>query len=390
LSRHGRPTEWPTALKHARRDVEIAAVGTVPSLRVRQVVAVAVVGGCLAAAVVVGYVDSQPSPCCGNERPYVALYHGPLSRIEAVLARGDGQSFAALAQDPLLLRPSVIRAPGKYAYRAQRPLWGYLAWAGSAGQAELTGWVLAVLTVLSCAAACAIAGLLLLQRGRSPWWSLVVLIVGFQTLTELTPELLAVALLGAGILAWQRDRRVGAVVAFSLAVLTRESMLVAVAALACWDVAHRPERGRDRPRRLALLAVPFLAYSAWIGVLKLRLGDWPFQHSESRLGLPGVGLVESFERTSSPLTLVAFVAIGATLCTIAAALARDDVLTWVVVAFALFTTTLGPAVWLTTSGLDRTLLPLYLFGAVAAVSALRFHVAGARLAALNHPAHGDG
>ncbi len=127
-------------------------MGTVPSLRVRQVVAVAVVGGCLAAAVVVGYVDSQPSPCCGNERPYVALYHGPLSRIEAVLARGDGQSFAALAQDPLLLRPSVIRAPGKYAYRAQRPLWGYLAWAGSAGQAELTGWVLAVLTVLSCAA----------------------------------------------------------------------------------------------------------------------------------------------------------------------------------------------------------------------------------------------
>src|SRR6185295_4483929 len=110
------------------------------------------------------------------------------------LVTGDGQAFAALAQDPLLERPGVIKAEGEYSYRAQRPLWGYLAWMASLGHADLTGWALAALTILSCGLACGAAASLLAERGASPWWALLVIIPAQETLSTLTPELLAFAL----------------------------------------------------------------------------------------------------------------------------------------------------------------------------------------------------
>src|ERR1700674_4295546 len=88
----------------------------------KPLVAVAVAGLLISAVVVVATIASEPSPCCSGA-PYVRLYDRPLSRIDAVLARGDGQAFAAIAQDPLLQRPSVIANRGDFAYRAQRPVW---------------------------------------------------------------------------------------------------------------------------------------------------------------------------------------------------------------------------------------------------------------------------
>jgi len=100
----------------------------------------------VAAVFVVGHVLVQPSPCCPAKPAFVSLYDRPLSRVEAVLAEGDGQAFAALAQDPLLRRPAVMAPAGEFSYRAQRPVWGYLDWVASVGQPGLTGWALAGLT----------------------------------------------------------------------------------------------------------------------------------------------------------------------------------------------------------------------------------------------------
>jgi hypothetical protein len=336
---------------------------------------VSMVGTLLGAAVVFGFIAAQPSPCCGDLKPYASIYHEPLSRIDAVLTEGDGHAFAVIARDPLLQRPWVMRDPAELTYRAQRPVWGYLAWIGSVGQPQLTGWVLAVLTVLSCGGACAVAGVFLAQRGRSAWWALVVPVVGFETLTELTPELFSLSLVGAGILFWQRDRRAAAVLAFSVATLARETMLVAVAALACWELVHRFGSIRSRLLRIAPLAIPAVVYVAWIAILRLRLGNLPFDRSQNRLSLPGAGLLAGLEGTDRPGPILVWVAVGIVLCAAAIGWARHDVLAWIAVSFCLFGATLGSDVWVTNAGYQRALVPLYVCAAIALVGAVRSRVA---------------
>ena len=224
-----------------------------------RIVAVALVGTVLAALFVGGMIHAANPTCCPGEHPYVTLYDRERSQIEALLVTGDGQAFAALAQDPLLVHPEAIEAKGEYAYRAQRPLWAYLDWIGSLGRSEYTGWVLAFLTVVSCGLACGAAAALLAERGASPWWALLVLVAAQETLSMLTPELLAFALLASGVWLWERRRRWAAVGALSLGVLTRESMIVGVAALALREVWSGRDDRRAAARRAALLAIPCLA-----------------------------------------------------------------------------------------------------------------------------------
>jgi hypothetical protein len=330
--------------------------------------AVTLAGVVIAAAIVVNLVDAARPECCDGRRPYVTLYAHDRNQVEALLVSGDGQAFAALAQDPLLQRPSVIAADGEYAYRAQRPLWGYLAWAGSAGQADLVGWALVVLAILACGAACGVGALLLLDRGASPWWALGVIAAGYESLGTLTPELFALALFGAGVLLWTRDRRAWAIAAMAAAVLTRETMILGVGAYALWLFAHVDGSFAMRLRRVLPFAVPVAALATWDAVLRLRLGAWPTGTSETRLTLPGVGLVDSLSHQPSPgLVLGALVAIA--LCVTAFTLARRDPLTWIVLAYGAFATTFSREVWVH-AGFTRALLPLYVFGAIVTIAEL--------------------
>jgi hypothetical protein len=340
--------------------------------RLRSVVAASVVGTLIAAFFVVGMETAANPDCCPGKHPYVTLYDHPRSQIEAFLVTGDAQAFAALAQDPLLARPGVIKAPGEFSYRAQRPLWGYLAWATSFGQAGLTGWALMVLAVLACGAACATAGLLLAARDGSPWWSLVVVAAGLETLSELTPELLAFALLAAAVVLLERERvraRTAVIVLLCLAVLARESMLVGVAALALWDFWRASGSWRARVRQALPYAFPFVTYAAWCAVLRLRLGSWPTGRSDSRLTLPFVGLFDSL-RGSVSAGLTVGVIVGVGLCVSCLLLARRDRLTWIVLAFAAFATTFSREVWVH-AGFSRSLVPLYAFGTIATVGGFR-------------------
>ena len=333
----------------------------------------AIVAALLGAAVVGGVIAAQPGSgaCCAGTHPYVTLYDRPLSAVDAVLASGDGQAFGALAQDPLLRRPEVITVDGEYAYRAQRPVWAYLAWAASLGQPDHSGLALAVLTALSCGLAAAFAGLLLADRGVSAWWALLVVPAGIESLFEFTPELLAFALACAGLLLWSRDRRALSVVVFCLAVLTRESMLVAVAGLAVWELRTPLSSLADRGRRVACLAVPFAVYAAWAVFLRIRLDAWPSDRSGSRLGLPGAGYLLALGRTSTPTANLGWAALALLLCGTAVVLARRDPCTWIAVGFGLFAILLGPNVWLEPASYNRVLLPLYAFAGIAIAGGLR-------------------
>ncbi len=337
---------------------------------VRSLVAVGFVAAVMAGVVVGAAIASQPSPCCFGKRPYVSLYDRPLSRVNAVLAEGDGQAFAAIARDPLLRRPGVM-AEGEFSYRAQRPVWAYLDWVAALGQPNLTAWALAALTVLSCAGASVVIGLLLVERGTSPWWSLGLPVVALEALREFTPELLALALFGAGLCLWQRDRRAWSIVALSLAVLTRETLLVGVVTLGAWECLHTRRWGRGALRRAAPLLVPTGTYVVWILVLEIRVGTLPFDRSQGRVGLPGVGFITSLERGAAPVELLTWAAAAVVLCAAALTVAHGDILAWITAAYVVFASMLGESVWSTNSGYTRTLLPLYALGGVAVVGGMR-------------------
>jgi hypothetical protein len=224
---------------------------------------------------------------------------------------------------------------------------------------------MAGLTVASAGFAAAVAGALLVERGRSPWWGLIVLLVGFESVVELTPELLAFALVGFGVMRWLRGGRVDAVVLFSAAALCRESMLLAVAALGAWQFLRLTGGTTARLRRLWPLAIPFATYGGWVIVVRARVGSWPVAHSRDRLGWPVVGLARAFGRMQRPELHAVWLALAAVIVVAAVLVARSDPLTWITVAFALFALLLGPAVWLIHLAYTRTLLPLYVFGAIA-------------------------
>ncbi|MET0420436.1 MAG: hypothetical protein ABW073_01905 [Acidimicrobiia bacterium] len=331
----------------------------------------------LVAAALVVNVIAAANPRAGEGRvPFVTIYSGHRDHIDAVLVSGDGQAFAAIAQDPLLARPELVPGRGEFAYRAQRPLWGYLAWGLSGGQASLVGWALAIMTVFAAGLCVGAISLLLMQRGQSPWWSLAVLAAGMESLSQLTPELLALGFVAFAL--WLPSRRRGwAIACCCAAAMTRETMLVAVGAWALYEFVHASGPFRARVRGAAPFTIPFVVFAAWVVFLRAHVGTWVWDQPHDRATAPLVGVLDAFNPVSGRITIGVGIALA--LCGLCLWLARRDVLTWIAIAFALFATTFAGQVW-TGAGYERTLLPLYVFGGIAALTGLRRHEA-ARTAA---------
>lgn len=341
-------------------DADVAPSG------LRRALAVGLVGLVLAAALVASVIDGA-DPSAGRGRtPFVTTFAGERNQIEAVLVSGDGQAFAAIAQDPLLTRPELVPGHGELAYRAQRPVWGHLAWAVSFGRPDLVGWALAGLTVVAAGGCVTVLALLLLQRGRSPWWALAVIAAGIESISQLTPELFALALVGLAV--WRaRERRGWAIALCCAAALTRETMLVAVAAWALHELVCTSGAWRSRLRAVAPFTVPFVAFGGWVVVLRARTGTWPWEQQHDRASAPFAGLFDAFDPVSGRITVG--VSVVVILCALCLWLARADVLSWMALAYAVFATTFAAQVW-TGAGYERTLLPLYAFGGIAALGGL--------------------
>ena len=331
------------------------------------VVLVGVVAAAISAVLIGGMISGADPRCCGGKHPYVRLYDKERTQLEAFLVTGDAQAFAALAQDPTLAHPEHVNPPAEYPYRAQRPVWGYLAWATSLGQPDLAGWALVALSVIAAGALAVVAAALAQQRGCSPWWGLVAVAAGVQTLSELTPELLGAALLGGAVLCL-RERRMLAIALLCAAALTRESMLVGAAAIGLFEIVTTTGSVRDRVRAALPFTLPLVAYLGWTAVLHQRLGSWPWERSNDRLVAPFSGLADAWSihgaQVASGFVLAVVLCVGAWF------LARRDVLTWVATAYLAFALTFSADVWLR-GGYTRTLVPLFVFGLLAVVGGWR-------------------
>ena len=322
---------------------------------------VTTLGACLFAGARLARMDVPPPPSASNV--FTTTYDPPQTRLETMIDVADGQAYATLARDPTFSRTAPFKdGPAEMVYRSQRPLYAWLIWAGSGGRPAAVPVAQFVVTVLSVGALAASAVWLAATRRRVRGWAaLVVLLPGCAlSVVDLIPEPLSVALAVVGVIAWTASpRRAGwAVASLTLAVASREWLVLVPAVLALHDLLVR----REPWRRQLPLAVPPLVLGAWVLSLRVRHGYWPSQAASlERLSAPFLGWYHAVGQLDVAATAAYLGA--AVLLVLGLQRHPRSVLVWVEVAFALSTVVLGANVLGTES--YRPLLAMYVFGLVA-------------------------
>jgi hypothetical protein len=210
----------------------------------------------------------------------------------------DGQFFYRLAINPLNFHHTAYGITMDRPYRYMRIGYPVLTWLVSAGQHFLVPVMLVVVNIAAIGAMGYLGGVFARQGGRHALAGL--LLPGyFGLLTSLsrdTAEPLAAACLLAGLLAVRARRPVLAAAFLAYGVLTRETVIVAVAAIAVVRVFGMV-RGRLRPGRDDLAwVVPTAAFAAWQVVVKAATGSFPLLADGGRnAGTPFVAPLEALK-----------------------------------------------------------------------------------------------
>jgi hypothetical protein len=315
--------------------------------------------------VLVHVPGGNPPPC---DQAFVRLYDPPQTKVETVLDVGDGQAYAALAVDPSISDPGMFcDGPRELTYRASRPLFGWMVWAGSLGQPALVPAVLFILISFGVGLFSFASVLLAAQYGRNPkLGALTLLLPGtIYCIIFLGPEPLAVGCAMLGLVFWRHQPKhaVWSVVFLTAAIMMRDILIVVPAVVVLHDLVI----SRQPLRKLLILAVPPAVYVAWVGWLYQR-----YHYLPSTADTPG-----RWENTAPPFRGIAqafrslepsvFVGAALVLVFVVLALVRDkrSELTWCVLAWAAMSIVMGRGVW--QLAILRVLLPLYAFGLIVAL-----------------------
>jgi hypothetical protein len=161
------------------------------------------------------------------------------------------------------------------AYRYQRIFYPFLSRILSLGLPTLVPWVLIGVNIIAIAVGTWALEKLLVRCDVSRWYALIYGLYGgnFVALRTNLTEPLAYTLVALAILAWEKDRRWWAIVAFSLAALTKEVTLIFAAAYAFHALVQRQWRWGAA---LATAALPYAAFQlilwAWLDTPGLGSG----------------------------------------------------------------------------------------------------------------------
>ncbi len=170
----------------------------------------------------------------------------------------------------------------KPAYRFQRIFYPLAARILALGQPDLIPWTLIFLNIFAISAGTWLIELLLSDLNVNRWYALAYGLYGGQLLGLRTSvsEPMTHMLLVAAMLAWQRDKRWWAVIAFSLAGLTKETALIFVAAYALHALLQRDWRW------VLGLSASLILWFVWQGVLWVWLGETGLGATEPFIWIP--------------------------------------------------------------------------------------------------------
>ena len=283
--------------------------------------------------------------------PYANVFNRLDDPLDILFALGDGQSSVALARDPSLSHPHVfLGGNDQAAFRAGRPLQGYLGWMFSLGRPEWAEEGVAAATLLGCAVAVGGCAELLRRRRLNPWLALIILELpgSLAAIRQFGPELIGLGLAFFAIACLEDDKVGLAILLFTLAGLARETYLLIPLVYMFF-------------RRDWRLLWPVAAWLSWSVVPWIRFGAWGPNASPngSRLiTLPFIGLARAFgEMRFAPLSLLLIAAVPL-LVLVCLRKAPADPLTHVVVVYSAFSIFMGQAVWNWWASFSRPLLPL--------------------------------
>ncbi len=220
----------------------------------------------------------------------------------------DGQFFYRLALNPVNFSHIAYGIRVDQPYRYMRIGYPWLTWLVSFGQHVLVPVMLVVINIVAIGAIGYLGGLFARQGGRHALAGLV-LPAYFGLLTSLsrdTAEPLAAACLLGGLLAIRARRPVLAGLLLAYGALTRESVMVAVAAVAIVDLIGVLRRRRSvRPGRDDLAwALPTAAFVAWQVVVKVAVGRFPLLvDADGNTGSPFITPLKAVEHNLTHINL---------------------------------------------------------------------------------------
>jgi hypothetical protein len=212
----------------------------------------------------------------------------------------DGQFFYRLALNPVNFSHVAYGIRVDQPYRYMRIGYPWLTWLVSVGQHVLVPVMLVVINIVAIGAVGYLGGVFARQGGRHALAGLV-LPAYFGLITSLsrdTAEPLAAACLLAGLLAIRARHPLLAGLILAYGALTRETVMVAVAAVAIVRVIGVVRRPRSvRPGREDLAwAWPAAVFAAWQVVVKLAVGSFPLLDDEgNNTGKPFITPLEAVE-----------------------------------------------------------------------------------------------
>jgi len=221
----------------------------------------------------------------------------------------DGQFFYRLALNPLNFHHTAYGITMDRPYRYMRIGYPALTWLVSLGQHFLVPVMLVAVNIAAIGALGYLGALFAVEGGRHALTGL--LMPGYfgliTSLSRDTAEPLAAVCLLAGLLAVRGRRPVLAAALLACGALTRETVMVAVAAIAIMRVIGIL-RGRARPGREDLAwVVPAVAFAAWQVVVKAATGSVPLLADSGRnAGAPFIAPLQAFRHNLAHVHLHQF------------------------------------------------------------------------------------
>lgn len=317
----------------------------------------------------------------------------------------DGQFYYRLALNPFDWSKTAYGITMDQSYRYTRIGYPLVSWLGSFGQHDLVPASLVAVNLVCVAGMAVLGGMFARDSGRHAAWGLLfaayfglVISVGRDT-----GEPLAEACMLAGLLAYRRSRWVLSGVAFAAGAVTRETILLAPAAIALvrlWGMARGLARARGGVRPglpdLAWL-LPAVAYG--IDELAARLalhGQFPVLGDNSRnLSTPFAAMIDAlrydFRHVDTShlgmidinlleyATLLVFVLAGFAVIVVTTAPIHERI------AFVFFTfevCLLSNLIWTSVFGDGRSMIEPFLFALMLLIATPKRYLNSYRLATI--------
>ncbi len=234
----------------------------------------------------------------GKESPVASAARETLGNDVLVphLDGHDGQFFWVQAHDPLIVRGNSTGALFDVpTYRAQRVAYPLVSsiWLICGERALLWGLLLTNLAVLAVGGYSATRVALGLGGPARAGLAFALNPAIVSSVTFDTSDAMALGFLLVSIFAITRHRITWAVAAGTVAALTKEPSLLALAGIAVFA------RGIDRRARAALLVIPMLAVTAWFAYVHWRLGTSSLEVTQ--FSAPFYGYYYAFQRVWHPM-----------------------------------------------------------------------------------------